>query len=272
MYYRHLALFMFAFLFLFNPTFSPNQVMAMPKASAMINVPTVTGTVLETMNASGYTYILVQTGTGETWVAIPATTIEKGAAVTYYEGMVMKNFTSKTLNRTFDAVVFSSGLVDQDGSAAQIPQAPTPPVASDSFAAAVKAEKSTGKAPAKMELSAGSAGAIAPLEEIAIEKAPAANGYTVKEVFEKNKELAGKKLQVHGKVVKFSPMIMGKNWIHLQDGTGDPMHNSHDLVVTTGDTVDVGNIITIEGTLAAEKDFGAGYKYTAIIEDAAIIQ
>ena len=65
---------------------------------------------------------------------------------------------------------------------------------------------------------------------------------------------------------------MGKNWIHLQDGSGNPMHNSHDLVVTTSETVEVDNIVTIEGTLAAEKDFGAGYKYAAIIEDAAIIK
>ena len=65
---------------------------------------------------------------------------------------------------------------------------------------------------------------------------------------------------------------MGKNWIHLQDGTGNPMQNSHDLVVTSAETVEVGSIVTIEGTLAAEKDFGAGYKYDAIVEDAAIIK
>ena len=65
---------------------------------------------------------------------------------------------------------------------------------------------------------------------------------------------------------------MGKNWIHLQDGTGDPMHNSHDLVVTSAENVEVGNIVTLEGTLAAEKDFGAGYKYDAIIEDAVVIK
>jgi hypothetical protein len=94
----------------------------------------------------------------------------------------------------------------------------------------------------------------------------------VEEIFGKAKRLAGKKVQVHGKVVKFSPMIMGKNWIHLQDGTGNPMQNSHDLVITTTETVEVDNIITIEGILAAEKDFGAGYKYAAIIEDASIVK
>jgi hypothetical protein len=264
--YHKLAFLMFAVLFSFNLTFLPKQVMAMPKASTPSNAPTVTGTIVETMNVSGYTYMLVLNGAEKTWVAIPATTVEKGATVNYYEGMVMKNFTSKTLNRTFDAITFSSGLAGQEAEAAQ------PPATSDSFSAAVKAEKTTSEPTPSMEVSAGSAGAIAPLEEISIEKATGANGYTVEEIFAKAKQLAGKKVQVHGKVVKFSPLIMGKNWIHLQDGTGDPMQNSHDLVVTTVETVEVGSIITIEGLLAAEKDFGAGYKYAAIIENATIIK
>lgn len=264
--YRKLAFFIFAVMFSFNLTFLPELVLAMPKASTSSNAPTIAGTILETMNASGYTYMLVQSGTQKTWVAIPVTTVEKGAAISYYEGMVMENFTSKTLNRSFDTIIFSPGL------AGQKPEATQKPAANDSFSAAVMAEKSTSEPAPAMEVSAGSAGAVAPLEEISIDKATAANGYTVKEVFEKAKELAGKKVQVQGKVVKFSPLIMGKNWIHLQDGTGDPMQNSHDLVITTGETVEVNNIITIEGLLAAEKDFGAGYKYAAIIEDASIIR
>jgi hypothetical protein len=250
--------------------FLPQQGTAMPKAEGPAGgsaiTGTMTGTILETMDAAGYTYMLIDSGAGKTWVAIPATTVEQGATVTYYTGMIMENFTSKTLDQTFDAVVFSPGLTDETvqpaGQAA----------ADDSFSAAIKAEKSAVIPDAAMALSAGSAGAIAPLEEISIEKATAENGYSVEEIFTKAKELAGKKVQVHGKVVKFSPMIMGKNWIHLQDGTGDPMQNSHDLVVTTGETVAVDSIITIEGILAAEKDFGAGYKYAAIVEDAAVIK
>jgi hypothetical protein len=255
-------------LFSFTLFFQPQQGTAMPKAEAPsgTDTPTITGTITETMNASGYTYMLIDSGARKTWVAIPATTVEKGATVSYYDGMVMENFTSKTLDRTFDAVVFSPGLAD-----AKVPPAGQA-AADDSFSAAIKAEKSAVIPDAAMALSAGSAGAITPLEEISIEKATAENGYTVEEIFTKAKELAGKKVQVHGKVVKFSPMIMGKNWVHLQDGTGDPMQNSHDLVVTTGETVAVDSIITIEGILAAEKDFGAGYKYAAIVEDAAVIK
>ncbi|NOR24381.1 MAG: DNA-binding protein [Desulforhopalus sp.] len=264
--YRKPALLIFAVLFSFNIGFEPKQVMSMPKASTPANAPIATGTIVETMNASGYTYMLVDSGAEKNWVAVPATTVENGTVVNYYEGMVMKDFTSKTLNRTFDAVIFSSGLAGQEAEAAQ------QPAAGDSFSAAVKAEKTASEPSPAMEISSGSAGAIAPLEEISIEKATAANGYTVEEIFEKAKKLAGEKVQVHGKVVKFSQLIMGKNWIHLQDGTGNPMQNSHDLVVTTNETVEVNSIITIEGILAAEKDFGAGYKYAAIVEDASIIK
>ena len=265
--YRKLAFFILALLFSFNPVFLPEQGLAMPKAPALSQAPTVAGTIVETMNASGYTYMLVLSGEKKTWVAIPATSVEKGAAISYYEGMVMENFTSKTLNRTFETIIFSPGLVGQ-----KKPVTPKP-TATDSFSAAVNAEKTISTPAAdKMTASAGSAGAIAPLQDISIEKSTAPNGYTVKEIFEKAKELAGRKVQVHGKVVKFNPMIMGKNWIHLQDGTGDPMHNTHDLVITTGETVEVNNIITVEGQLAAEKDFGAGYKYDAIIEEASIVK
>lgn len=241
--------------------------LAMPKA-APVGSPTVSGTILETMDAAGYTYMLVESGSGKTWVAIPETPVTKGATVSYYEGMVMTDFPSKTLNRTFDSVVFSPGIAGNEG---QVRLASNQATADDSFSAAIKAEKSTGMVPPPpAEMSGGSAGAVVPQKEIAIEKSAAANGYTVGEIYQMAKKLNGQKVQVQGKVVKFNPLIMGKNWVHLQDGTGDPMKNSHDLVVTTSETAEVGSVITIEGQLTADKDFGAGYKYEAIVEDATI--
>lgn len=266
---RQPAALLLVLLISFGPAILPNgTTAAMQQTPAeTIKAPTASGTVIETMNASGYTYMLVENGAGKTWVAIPATTVAEGDKVDYYLGMVMEKFTSKTLNRSFDNLVFSPGMVGQkDGVVQQ-------PAQDDSFAAALNAEKSTVPAPTPvMEKSAGSAGAIAPLEEISIPKATATNGYTVGEIFAGATDLADQKVQVHGKVVKFSPMIMGKNWIHLQDGSGDPMQNSHDLVVTSGETVEVGSIVTVEGILAADKDFGAGYKYAAIIEEAVIVK
>ena len=113
---------------------------------------------------------------------------------------------------------------------------------------------------------------MAPFSEIKVEKAAGENAYTISEIFEQIEALNGKTVRIQGKVVKFSPMIMGRNWIHLQDGTGDPIKNSHDLVVTTSEQIKVDDIITIEGVLAANKDFGAGYKYGAIVEEAKTVK
>ncbi|KAB2891233.1 MAG: DNA-binding protein [Desulfobulbaceae bacterium] len=226
------------------------------------------GQVIETMNASGYTYLLVDSGKEQTWVAIPETTVSKGATVQYAAGMVMQNFHSKTLDRTFASIVFSPGLEGTTtGSGEQ--SAEKTGTASSSFAAAVEAEKDA--KPAPMSTSGGSLGAIVPFSEIKVEKAGGAMGHTVQEIFGKAKELDGKTVQVRGKVMKINLGIMGRNWVHLQDGSGDPMTNTHDLVITTSESPAQGEILAFEGKLSADKDFGAGYAYSVIIEDAKII-
>jgi len=105
-----------------------------------------------------------------------------------------------------------------------------------------------------------------------LKKAEGENGFTVAEIFEQAKDLDGKKVRVRGQVVKFNANIMGRNWLHLQDGSGDPMQNTHDLVVTTTDQLSSPKVITIEGVVAADKDFGAGYNYVVIIEDSVIVK
>lgn len=229
------------------------------------------GTVLETMNAAGYTYIHVDSGAAKEWVAIPETKVAAGDKVSYGQGMVMENFYSKSLDRSFPSIIFSPGLAG--GAPPVSPAAAGGSTADDSFAAAVAREQE-GKAPAPAaamaETSGGSTGAVVPFTEVKVEKATGDNSYTVAEIFTKAGELHEKNIRVRGKVVKFSPNIMGRNWIHLQDGTGDPMNNTHDLVVTTTETVANDDIIVAEGKLMADKDFGAGYKYAAILEEATI--
>lgn len=244
---------------------------AMPGLTAPSDARVFQGTVVETMNAAGYTYLLLSGNDKQIWVAIPESTIKTGETVNYLEGMVMENFTSKTLNRTFDTIIFSGGLVDRSPSAGSEAKKEN-----DTFETALMAEHGAAqKKPVTVtpkQVSGGSTGAIVPFEELSVEKSQAPNGYTIVEIFTGKKELAGKKVQVRAKVVKFSPLIMGKNWVHLQDGTGNPMQNSHDLVVTTNDTVEVGTIVVLEGILSTDKDFGAGYKYPAIVEQAAIVK
>ncbi len=96
----------------------------------------------------------------------------------------------------------------------------------------------------------------------------AAGGETVAECLRGRAPLKGKDVKVRGKVVKFTPNVMGKNWIHIQDGTG--AEGMHDLTVTTAATVKVGDTVVVEGPLSVDKDFGAGYRYPVIIEDAKV--
>jgi len=249
---------------------------AAPNTAAPSAGGTLSGTVLETMDSGGYTYLQIDTGLDKPWVAIPQSAVKVGEKVDCQPGMVMKNFSSKTLNKTFDTIVFSSGLAGAAGNSqggmmggmGNPHKKGTGMGGNDSFASAVQAEGGRPAAQQPAAESGGSLGAMAPFSEIKIEKASGENGYTVEEIFGQRETLNGKTVAVQGKVVKFSPMIMGVNWIHLQDGTGDPMSNTHDLVITTSEEVANGDVITVEGVLAANKDFGAGYKYEAIVEKA----
>jgi hypothetical protein len=100
-------------------------------------------------------------------------------------------------------------------------------------------------------------------------KAAGPNQYTVGEVYAKAADLQGKTIHVKGKVAKASAApIMGRNWLHLQDGTGDPASGSHDLTVTSQDSAAVGDVVTARGVLGKDRDFGAGYKYKVILEEA----
>jgi len=263
--YRNIIFSVLSLSFFLFSLILPQHTLAMPN-TVSANSPTLTGTVIETMNAASYTYMLIESNTGQKWIAIPETSVKAGSTVNYVDGMVMKNFKSNTLNRTFDSIVFSPGLADATGKTTKKTET------NNSFAAAVKAEKQMAPSSPPMETSGGSAVAIVPFEEIAIEKSSAENGYSVEEIFKQAKALNGKTIQIHAKVVKFSPNIMGRNWVHLQDGTGNPMQNTHDLVVTTPETVELHSTVTLEGVLTAKKDFGAGYKYDAIIENASLVK
>jgi hypothetical protein len=206
----------------------------------------ISGKVVETMNASGYTYVCLEKNGKKTWVAVPEMKVTVGSKMSFQPGAVMSNFASKTLNRTFDSIVFSGGLASGSGKDA--------------------ASGLPGGDP-----HAGSKANVASLDKsIKVEKATGADAYTVGEIYAKSAALNNKKVVVKGKVVKFSQGIMGKNWVHIQDGSGDQQKGTHDLVVTTQDTALVGDIVTVTGTFAKDKDFGAGYLYKAIVEDAKV--
>jgi hypothetical protein len=208
------------------------------------------GKVAETMDASGYTYVRLDDGSGkELWAAVPKTELKVGEEVSLQGGSVMENFNSKTLNKTFEKIVFATG----------VSRGNEPAAAAGSFDQAVKKEGA--------DASGGSAGNVVPFADLKVEKAGGPDGHAVAEIFEKAATLDKKNVVVKGQVVKVSKNIMGKNWLHIQDGTGDPNKNTHDLVVTTMDSAEKGDIVTVEGPAAANKDFGSGYKYDVIIEE-----
>jgi hypothetical protein len=225
------------------------------------------GKVVEKQDATPYTYVRLDDGAGnEIWAAVPKTQLEIGEEIALKGGFVMKNFNSKTLNRTFESIIFASGLVR--GSENKTVR--TPGVATGSSLGAVQSEVS----PRAMtsQSSGGSTRAIVSFTGAKVEKSTAQNGYTVGELFAKAGNLKNQKVTVKGLVVKISPNIMGKNWLHIQDGTGDPKTNTHDLVVTSSAIVEKGAIISLEGVLAIGKDFGFGYKYDVLIEDAVVVK
>jgi len=199
------------------------------------------GEVLETMSAAGYTYLRVKTEDGEIWAAGPQTVLAVGERVNLGAGALMPAFESKALERTFDEIFFVSaievvGRSDAAGSTAAMP-AGHPSVKPTAAVAAGSLQKAEG-------------------------------GSTIAELFARRGELAGQKVLVRGKVVKFTANIMGRNWIHLQDGTGDA--DSNDLTVTTADAASIGDVVVVQGTAAVDKDFGAGYHYALIVEQASV--
>lgn len=221
------------------------------------SAPLVTGTVLETMNAGQYTYLRLKTSEGEIWAAVTQQELKTGAQVTIGDSMWMQNFESKTLKRTFDNILFGSIATPGQAGAAAAGGALPP------------GHPSTGGGTAAAALAvAGSA----PITDVKVDKATGKDAYTIAEVWASAPSLKGKEVVIRGRVVKWNPEIMGKNWLHLQDGTGSAEKKTHDITVTTMDVVAKGDIVTIRGKVSADKDFGAGYAYAVMIEEAKVVK
>ncbi len=201
-----------------------------------------TGQVMEAMNAGGYTYVQVDTGTEKVWAAAPEFEVKVGQTVTVPPGAPMPNYHSKTLDRDFDLVYFVPAI--NAGGAAP--------------SASAKRAMPTGHP----SLNGGAGKHSVGLDLSGIPRAE--GGKTVEEVFAGKAELAGKEIIIRGKVVKYNPQIMGFNWVHIQDGTGQ--EGSNDLTITTSDTAKAGDTVLVKGNLTLNKDFGGGYTYDVIIE------
>jgi hypothetical protein len=227
------------------------------EAQAASPSATIKGKVLERLDAPPYSYLRLKVGQDEMWAAVPKVEVAKGAEVTVLNAMPMANFESKTLKRKFEVVFFGTleGAAGSAGAAAA-PAPGAPPPGMDAGPGGMAQQH------AKAAQGPSNVG------DVKVPKAAGADARTVAEVYAQKGALKEKAVSIRGKVVKFNPGIMGKNWVHLQDGSGKADKGDNDITVTTQDMTSVGDTVVVKGTVRVDKDFGAGYAYPVIVEDA----
>lgn len=217
------------------------DLMAAPAAPApSMSNGVATGQVVETIAAAGYTYAKVDVGGQQIWAAGPPTAMKVGDSITFSTAIPMKDFYSKAMERSFPVLYFVDNFSVLSASAG-----------SSSDGGNYHATK-----PVQMEATTASA-------TLVIEKV--SGGYTITEALAQKRELAGKPIKVRGRVIKVTPGIMGRNWLHIVDGSG-----AEKLIVTTNGIASVGNVIVAQGALGLDRDFGYGYFYEVLMEDAQV--
>jgi hypothetical protein len=190
--------------------------------------------VIDKISVKGYSYLQVTENKNDFWIAVPTMEIEIGETVYFSKFMVMEDFHSDNIDKSFDEILFVEDAR----------KSPTPDEMKKMHSGATSTDK----------------------QQISV--APLKDGMTIQQIYSGSSDLKGKVVKVKAEVVKFNKQIMKRNWIHIQDGTGT--ENNFDLVVTSDQDVQVGDIIIAEGKLAVDKDFGAGYFFPVIIENATI--
>jgi hypothetical protein len=228
------------------PQVDPSQT-GMPPEMAAAGIKA--GTVTQTMNAAGYTYLQVDTGDETFWAAAPTTEVEVGDDVIVPPGMPMEDFHSSALDRDFDVVYFVGGV--QVGGMSGMPS-----------------EGVGGELPSGHPDIGSQDNAVEPMLD-AGDVEPLSGGRRIGDIIARSEELSGETVSFRGRVVKFNAGIMGKNWLHVQDGTGEPGKN--DLTVTTDAQAQVGQSVVVTGVVATDRDFGFGYAYDVMIEDARVV-
>jgi len=186
---------------------------------------TVTVKVEAVEQVAGYTYMLVKGKGPAYWVAAAAMEIEPGASITYQTGLIMEDFYSKELDRTFDKVMFLDAVMGSS-------------------------KTTISKADVELETVEGTV--------------------SIADLYEHPGSFKGKRITVKGEVTKFNPEIMERNWIHIQDGT--EYDGKFDLTVTSKEPFQVGQVVTFEGVLSVDQDFGYGYTYEILLEEATVVQ
>lgn len=202
--------------------------------------------VKEVEQVANYTYLLVKGKGPEYWVAVPTMEASVGETYQYQGGMVMEDFYSEELEKSFDKVVFLEALFSEKGSSEQ---------------------ESTPLEQGSQQLDYE---AMVTIEKSDVEVAAGKGTVSIADLFSNPGTYEGKKIRVKGEVTKFNAAIMQRNWVHIQDGT--EYEGKFDLTATSLESFEVGSVVTLEGILALNKDFGYGYSYEILLEEATAVQ
>jgi hypothetical protein len=209
---------------------SKNEEQTKGKPNTSVNDNQHKAIVMEVIQVSDYTYLHVTENGKDYWIAAPKADFKVGEVILYSKSMEMKNFESKELKKTFDSILF----IDD---------------------ASVKLGEGIMNEPMKPSISK---------EEVNVE--PVSGGVTLAQIFADPNKYANRTVKVKGKVVKINSGIMQRNWIHIQDGTN--YKDDFDLTITTNDNVKNGDVVIFEGKIVLNKDFGYGYSYKVMMENA----
>ena len=202
--------------------------------------------VLEAFESGGYTYLRVKEDKSEHWLATSVIEAKVGDKFYYEGGMVVEDFESETLGKTFESIIF----VDKISKDPNI------------------FEKTPGAEKSSVDIMAHHHASKLKMAKKEINIEPVEGGITIAELYANKKSYKGKKVLIKGQVTKFNDSIMHTNWIHIQDGTEH--EGKFDLTATSDDRANVGDIIILEGRISLDKDFGHGYTYETLMEKAKI--
>ncbi len=184
---------------------------------------------------NNYTYLLVKEKSAEYWVAVSKMKVNAGEIYRYKDGLLMEDFYSPELDKTFKKIIFLNELLSNSSRSTEVVKEVTP-------------------------------GSIVAVEKSKVEIEKIEGIVSIAELYSAPEKYEGKIVLVQGEVTKFNGAIMNRNWIHLQDGSEH--EGKFDLTVTTDETFIVGSIVVVEGVLALNQDFGYGYSYEILLEKA----
>lgn len=193
--------------------------------------------------AGDYTYLSVNDGDESYWIAVSGKDFEKGETIYFKSFLEMNDFKSKELDRTFESILFVNEFSrEPDG----LDKGP------------LKGSETSSPRKNLMDTLIDS-----------IKIAPAPGGVSIAELYGSAEKYKDSKVIVRGQIVKINRDVMDRNWVHIMDGT---RIDRSDLTFTTGEDFQIGDTVTVRGKVAVNKDFGAGYVYPLIIEEAEQVQ